>query len=98
MPIVAVFQSSSLTQEKYEETVRRLTGGKRSRMESTADWPVEGLLVHAAGQGPSGFRVVDVWTSEETFRRFGEKLMPIMQAIGVEGEPEIYPAHAFVSA
>ena len=98
MPIVAVFQSSSLTQEKYEETVRRLTGGKKSRMESVADWPVEGLLVHAAGQGPSGFRVVDVWTSEEAFQRFGEKLMPIMQAIGIEGQPEVYPAHAFVSA
>ena len=98
MPIVAVFQSSSLTQEKYEETVRRLTGGKKSRMESIADWPVEGLLAHAAGQGPSGFRVVDVWASEEAFQRFGEKLMPIMQAIGIEGQPEVYPAHAFVSA
>ena len=98
MPIVAVFQSSSLTQEKYEETVRRLTGGKKSRMESVADWPVEGLLAHAAGQGPAGFRVVDVWASEEAFQRFGEKLMPIMQAIGIEGQPEVYPTHAFVSA
>ena len=98
MPIVAVFQSSSLTQEKYEEAVRRLTGGKKSRMESVADWPVEGLLAHAAGQGPSGFRVVDVWASEEAFQRFGEKLMPIMQAIGIEGQPEVYPTHAFVSA
>ena len=98
MPIIAVFQSPSLTQQTYEETVRRLTGGKKSRMESAADWPVEGLLAHAAGQGAAGFRVVDVWTSEETFRRFGDVLGPIMQAIGIEGEPEIYPAHAFVSS
>ena len=63
-----------------------------------ADWPVEGLLMHAAGQGEKGFRVVDVWTSQEAFQRFGEKLTPIMQAVGVEGPPEIYPAHAFVSA
>jgi hypothetical protein len=97
MPIVAVFQSPSLTREKYEESVRRLTGGK-SRLESPADWPVEGLLVHAAGQGEKGFRVVDVWESEDTFRRFGEKLMPILQAVGVEGEPEVYQAHTFVSA
>lgn len=97
MPIVAVFQSPSLTQERYEETVRRLTGGK-SRMASPSDWPVEGLLVHAAGQGEKGFRVVDVWASEETFRRFGEKLMPILEAVGVEGQPEIYSAHTFVSA
>jgi len=95
--VVAVFQSPSLTQERYEESVRKLTGG-RDRMESPGDWPVEGLLAHIAGQGETGFRVVDVWESEDAFRRFGETLMPILQEIGVEGEPEIYPAHTFVSA
>lgn len=97
MAIVAVFQSPSLTQAKYEESVRRLTGG-RTRLATPADWPVEGLLVHVAGQGPNGFRVVDVWQSEETFKRFGEKLMPILKAIGVEGQPETYPTHTLVSA
>ena len=97
MPIVAVFQSPSLTQQTYEETVRKLTGGKKTRMESRADWPVPGLLVHAAGQGAHGFRVVDVWESEEAFRKFGEKLTPILQEVGIQGEPEIYPTHALVS-
>lgn len=97
MPIVAVFQSQGLTQAKYEESVRGLTGGK-SRMSSPADWPVPGLLVHVAGQGPNGFRVVDVWESEEAFRRFGEKLTPILKAAGVEGEPEVYQAHTVVRA
>lgn len=97
MTVVAVFQSPSLTQERYEESVRKVTGGK-DRVESPADWPVEGLLVHVAGQGEQGFRVVDVWESEEAFGRFGEKLMPILQELGVEGEPDIYPAHSFVSA
>jgi hypothetical protein len=58
---------------------------------------VKSLLSHAAGQGPNGFRVVDVWESEEAVRRFGDKLGPIMQAIGIEAQPEIYPAHTFVS-
>jgi hypothetical protein len=97
MAIVAVFQGPGFTQQNYEETVRRLTGGKSS-LTSPADWPVEGLLVHAAGQGPTGFRVMDVWESEEAFRRFGENLIPILREIGVEGEPEIYQAHTFVSA
>lgn len=97
MAIVAVFESPSLTQSKYEESVRRLTGG-RARLEKPADWPVDGLLVHVAGQGPNGFRVVDVWESEQAFQRFGEKLMPILQAIGVEGAPQVYPAHTLVSA
>jgi hypothetical protein len=96
MPVVVVHQGPSLTRERYEEVVRKVSGGK-SRMESPADWPVEGLLAHAAGQGESGFRVVDVWESEEGFRRFGETLVPILQEIGVEEQPEIYPAHTFVS-
>jgi hypothetical protein len=97
VPIVVVFQSPSLTQDGYEQSVRGLTDGK-SRMESAADWPVEGLLAHVAGQGEHGFRVVDVWESEEAFQRFGEKLIPILQEIGVDAEPEVYRAHTFVSA
>ena len=95
MAVVAVFEG--LTQEQYEETVRRITDGK-SRMESPADWPVEGLLAHIPGQGKNSFRVVDVWESEDAFRRFGETLIPILQEVGAEGEPEIYPAHTFVAA
>jgi hypothetical protein len=97
MPVVAVFEVPGLTEEKYEQSVRGVTGGK-DRMESPADWPVEGLLAHIAGQSKSGFRVVDVWESEEAFARFGETLMPILQDLGIEGEPEVYSAHTFVSA
>lgn len=97
MPVVAVFQPPGFTQEQYEESVRRLTGGG-ARLGSPADWPVDGLLAHVAGQGESGFRVVDVWESEDAFRRFGETLMPILQDIGVGGAPDIYPAHTFVAA
>lgn len=97
MPIVAVFEGPTLTRQSYEDSVRRLTGGK-TRMQSSADWPVPGLLSHVAGQGANGFRVVDVWESEDAFRRFGEKLLPILKALGIEGEPEVYPAHTYVSA
>ena len=95
MPVVAVFQG--LTQEQYEKSVDKVSGGK-SRMESASDWPVEGLLAHIAGQGETGFRVVDVWESEEAFYRFGETLLPILKEIGIEGRPEVYPAHTFISA
>ena len=50
MAIVAVFQGPSFTRQNYEESVRRVTGGK-ARVE-----------------------------------------------IGIEGEPEVYEAHTFVSA
>ena len=97
MPVVAVFQVPGLTEEKYEQSVRGVTGGK-DRVESPSDWPVEGLLVHTAGDGPHGFRVVDVWESEEAAQRFGEKLAPHLQEAGITAKPEVYPAHAFVSA
>jgi hypothetical protein len=74
-----------------------VSGGK-SKLESPDDWPVEGLLSHAAGEGPGGFRVVDVWESEEAAQRFGETLIPILEEIGVEAQPEVYPAHTFISA
>ena len=95
--IVAVFQGPSLTQDQYEQVVSRLTGGSTTRMESPSDWPVPGLQVHVAGQGASGFRVVDVWESQEAFDSFGETLMPILQEEGVDVQPEIYSPLAVVS-
>ena len=96
MPVVLVHQGAGLTKESYEETVRRLSGG--SALSSPSDWPVEGLLVHAPGEAEGGFRVVDVWESEEAAARFGEKLVPILQEVGITAEPEIYETHTFVSA
>ena len=97
MPIVLVLHGPTVTQERYEEAVRRLKGSD-GRMERPGDWPVGGLLAHAAGQGPQGFRVVDVWDSEDSCRRFGEQLAPVLQEIGISDAPEIYPAQTFVSA
>jgi hypothetical protein len=96
VPVVLVHQGAGLTKESYEEVVGKITGG--SGLNSPADWPVEGLLVHSAGEAMGGFRVVDVWESEEAAARFGEQLGPILQEAGVTAEPEIYPAHTFVSA
>jgi hypothetical protein len=97
MAVVLVFQGPTLTRETYEEIVRRITQGK-DRMESPSDWPVDGLLVHVAGQGRQGFRVVDVWESEEAAQRNAAALAPILQGVGMEEEPEIYPAQDLVSA
>jgi hypothetical protein len=93
--VAAVFEG--VTQEQYEESVRRLSGGKE-RMESLSDWPAGGLLVHIAGQAQDTFRVVDVWESQEALDAFGAQLMPILRELGVEGEPEVYPVHTLVTA
>jgi hypothetical protein len=96
MAVVLVHQGPTVTRQRYDETVRRITG--KDRMDSPADWPVEGLLVHVAGEGPNGFRVVDVWESEEACNRFGEILGPHLQEVGITDQPEMYAPHAYVSA
>ena len=98
MAVVLVHQGPTVTRERYDEVVRRLTEGRKDRVESPSDWPVDGLLVHVAGEGPSGFRVVDVWESEEACNRFGEILGAQLQEVGITDQPEMYPPHAFVSA
>jgi hypothetical protein len=95
--VVIVHQGPGLTRESYQEAIRRVTGGK-GKLESPADWPAEGMLVHTAGEAEGGFRIVDVWESEEAVQRFGETLMPILQELGIEAPLEIYPAETFVTA
>jgi hypothetical protein len=50
MSVVLIHQGPSLTQKTYEEIVRKLIG--ETSLKSPSDWPVEGLLMHVAGQSP----------------------------------------------
>lgn len=96
MFVMAVHQTPSLTRERYEEVVRRLTKGK-SRLDSPSDLPFDGLLVHVAGQGTNGFCVVDVFESEEAVERFNEAMGSIPRDVGIEQPPDFFPAHTFIS-
>ena len=91
MLILAIHQTPSLKQERYEEVVRRLTGN--TRIEAPSDLPFDGLLVHAAGQGPTGFCVVDVFESEDAVEAFRNALGTIAEEIGIEEPPHFFPAH-----
>jgi hypothetical protein len=97
MTVLAIHHVPSLTQERYEAVVLRLTNGK-SRLVSTSDGGIEGLLVHVAGQGEDGFWVVDVWESQKAVDRFGELVAPIAQEVGIEEPMKTYPVHTFVTA
>jgi hypothetical protein len=96
MVILAVHQTPSLTQDKYEEVVRRLTGGK-SRIESLDDLPFQGLLFHAAGQAKDGFCILDVFECEEAVTRFNAAIREIAQDVGIEEPPEFFSAHTYVT-
>jgi hypothetical protein len=93
MLILAVHETPTLTRERYERVVRRLTGGK-SRIESPADLPFEGLLVHAAGEGPNGFYIFDVFESEAAVERFRVAMGTIPEEMGIAEPPTFFPAHA----
>ena len=97
MYVVAVHQTPTLTQERYEEVVRRLTNGKR-RFESADDIPFEGILVHVTGQGSQGFYVIDVFASEEAVERFNQAMGSMPREVGIQQPPEFFPAHTVVVA
>jgi hypothetical protein len=89
--ILAIHETPTLTRERYEEVIRRLTGGK-SRIESPSDLPFEGLLVHAAGEGPNGFFIFDVFESEDAVESFRAALGSIPVDVGIEEPPKFFPA------
>jgi hypothetical protein len=95
--IIVVQDIAGGTQAMYEQVSSKVTGG-RGLPESPADLPMPGLISHAAGPTPTGWVVVDVWESEEAFRRFGEKLTPAFREIGMpESDTKIYEAFHVVT-
>jgi hypothetical protein len=97
MPVMVVHHTPSLTQEGYEAVVKELTGGK-PRLESGADVPTGGLLVHVTAQTEAGFVIFDVFESQEAFDRFRAIVSPIATKAGIEEPPKGYPLHTYISA
>ena len=84
--IVAIFNIPGMTSEQYDQTVNDL--------EAAGAGHPEGRLYHVTAAKDGGWCVVDVWASAESFERFGQTLMPILQKAGVTPTPpEILPVH-----
>ncbi len=94
MPVLMVHDGPCGTKEQYDEVCSRLTDGRG--LNSLSDWSTGGILSHAAGPTDNGWRVVDVWESEEAFQRFGQVIGPILQEVGMPGQPQLFPLHNFV--
>jgi hypothetical protein len=91
MSIVARFQNTNLTTEKYNEANRRL--------EEAGLWPdPDGLELHVCFGSEESLRVSEIWDSREQLDAVGERLMPILADVGIEfsGEPEIFEVHNIV--
>jgi hypothetical protein len=98
MAIGVYFNFQGSTLEQYDEACRRINDGQPMR--ALSDWPGGGCLAHTAWHEESGaLGVFDVWESPEAFERFGEKLMPIINEVGITpAEPHIVPLHNFVAS
>jgi hypothetical protein len=80
--LVRFTPASSTTSDQYDETIGRL--------ESSGDFPPDGLEYHVAFQVGGQLRVSEIWESQEKFAAFGERLMPVLGDVGIDpGEPEI---------
>jgi hypothetical protein len=84
--ILAYHPTPSLTRERYDEVVRRLTG--KERIESPNDLPFDGLLFHASGEGPDGFFIIDLFESEDAVQAFSDAMATIPREVGIEEPPE----------
>jgi hypothetical protein len=76
---------TGVTPEQYEEA--------RQKIDWEGNVP-DGAVLHVSGFDGDDLRVTDVWESQEDFQRFvEERLMPGVQEIGIEGQPEVsfYP-------
>lgn len=85
MSVAMMVDNPEGSQETYDE-VRKRVG---------LDRPAGGVL-HVAGPSPrGGWRVIEVFETEEEARRFVERLAPAFEAVGAEPPPppELWPVH-----
>ena len=86
MSIVVRHQPKGLTRERYDEVSRRLEGA--------GNWPPEGLDMHVLFGTEGDLRVSEIWDSEEQFRAFAKRLMPVLDEVGIPyADPEVFEAH-----
>jgi len=91
MSIVVRFSPTSLTSEKYDDSLRRLE-------EAEGAFPPDGLDYHVCFGSEGNLRVSEIWDSREQLEAFGERLMPLLAEAGIEfsGEPEIFEVHNII--
>ena len=90
MPIAMMVDNPQGSQEIYDK-VRERAGLER---------PAGGIL-HVAGPSPNGgWRVIELFESEEEARRFlTERLGPAFRALGAEvpSQPQFWPVHHYMT-
>ena len=89
MAVAMLVDNPEGSQETYEKVRERLG------LESSA-----GGIFHVACHSPNGgWRVIEVWESEEAAKRFVERLRPAFAAVGAPAPPppEFWPVHNYMA-
>ena len=94
-----VFDFPGVTSRQYDQLCRNLNGGQP--LVALADFHRAGyeIVSHVAGPTPDGgWRVVDVWESEEALGRFRQRLVPLFAQVGIPAvAPQVFPVHNVVT-
>jgi quinol monooxygenase YgiN len=90
MAIGFIFNNPGQTQEQYDAAVEQLN--------LTESRP-EGWIFHAAGPTEDGWRVVEVWESQEAADAYFQgRLGQVLQNVGVSpGQPDTFTVHNIIA-
>lgn len=94
-----VFDFPGVTSQQYDQLCRNINDGQP--LTALADFHRAGyeIVSHIAGPTPDGgWRVVDVWESEEALGRFRQKLLPLLEQVGIPAvAPQVFSVHNVVT-
>ena len=89
MAIVVEFNTPGMTAAQYDSIITDL--------ENKGAGSPDGRASHVAAPSSDGWFVVDVWESQEQFDKFGEVLVPLVQAAGITATPKVRPVHNIIT-
>ena len=91
MSILVRWTPPALTAEQYDESVGKL--------EAQGNWPPDGLDYHVCFSANGNLHVSEIWDSKEQFEAFGERMMPVLEEVGIDpGEPTFIEIHNTVKS
>ena len=88
MAIVVEFNAPGMTAAQYDSIL--------SDLDSKGVGSPDGRVYHVAAPSSDGWFVVDVWASQEQFDKFGEVLIPTLDAAGVTATPQVRTIHNII--
>jgi len=90
MAITMTVTPRSMDARQYDEVLKRL--------EAAGQGSPTGRQYHVSFYEGDKLLVFDVWDSKESFEKFGQTLMPILNEVGIDvGEPMVAEVHKVIT-